>query len=64
MRRVHVFHGPCLYLSDRHRDSLQDPDNKKMVLCDDALRDLTGEDSFLAFGFAKYMKQHINPQDD
>lgn len=38
---------------------LQNPSDKREVICDKALRDLTGEVRFNAFSFAKYMKKHL-----
>lgn len=38
---------------------LQDPSNKQYILCDEKLRQLTGEDRFKAFGFAKYFKKYF-----
>jgi upstream activation factor subunit UAF30 len=40
-------------------NNLQDPSNKQYVLCDDTLRELTGKDRFLAFGFSKLVKNKI-----
>lgn len=37
----------------------QDPADKSYVLSDDALKGLTGETRFKAFGFSKFMSQHI-----
>lgn len=36
-----------------------DPNKKSMLNCDEALKKLTGEDSFQCFGFAKYFKRHL-----
>lgn len=38
---------------------LQDESNKKFVLSDDVLYQLTGEKRFQAFGFSKLIKKHI-----
>lgn len=38
---------------------LQDPSNKSIILSDDVLKRLTGEDSFKGFAFAKHIKPHI-----
>ena len=35
------------------------PNNKSEVICDAALKELTGEDGFKCFGFAKYIKDHL-----
>lgn len=37
----------------------QDPSNRSFILADDALKGLTGEARFKAFGFSKFIKQHI-----
>eukprot|EP00884_Botryococcus_braunii_P020010 jgi/Botrbrau1/6693/Bobra.0202s0031.1 len=42
---------------------LQNPSNKKEILCDEVLEKLTGEKKFAGFGFAKFMKPHLDPQD-
>ena len=38
---------------------MQNPANKREVLCNDVLKSLTGQDKFLAFGGQKYFSQHI-----
>ena len=38
---------------------MQDPDNKQYVLSDGALKALTGESRFRAFGFQSLIKQHF-----
>ena len=38
---------------------VQNPANKREVLCNDVLKSLTGLDKFLAFGGQKYFSQHI-----
>uniref|UniRef100_A0A913HDK1 DM2 domain-containing protein n=1 Tax=Strongyloides stercoralis TaxID=6248 RepID=A0A913HDK1_STRER len=43
---------------------LIDPNNKKMVLCDDKLKALTGVNTFQAFGMMKYIKNHLKDADD
>jgi len=40
-------------------NGLQDPADKRMILCDDKLKELLGVDRFQAFGLAKYLKPHI-----
>lgn len=40
-------------------NNLLDPNKKSMLHCDEALKRLTGEDSFLCFGFAKHIKKHL-----
>jgi chromatin remodeling complex protein RSC6 len=42
---------------------VQNPSNKKEILCDEVLEKLTGEKKFAGFGFAKFMKPHLDPQD-
>lgn len=38
---------------------MQDPADKRFVLCDPLLKSLTGEDRFQAFGVQKYLKHHF-----
>lgn len=38
---------------------VQNPNNKREVLCNDILRNLTGQDKVLAFGAQKYFSHHI-----
>ncbi len=38
---------------------MQNPDDKRVVICDDVLRRLTGKDKFLAFGAQKHFAHHI-----
>ena len=38
---------------------LQNPANKREVLCNNVLKNLTGQDRFLAFGGQKYFSHHI-----
>ncbi len=38
---------------------MQDPNDKRTILADDAMRDLTGEDSFKGFGFMKHFNKHL-----
>ena len=38
---------------------MQNPDDKREVICDDVLRRLTGKDKFLAFGGQKHFGHHI-----
>ena len=38
---------------------MQNPDDKREVICDDVLRGLTGKDKFLAFGGQKHFAHHI-----
>uniref|UniRef100_A0A0N4Z254 SWIB domain-containing protein n=1 Tax=Parastrongyloides trichosuri TaxID=131310 RepID=A0A0N4Z254_PARTI len=45
-------------------NNLIDPNNKKMVLCDEKLKALTGVDTFQAFGMMKYIKNHLKDADD
>lgn len=45
-------------------DGVQNPDNKKEILCDDVLEKLTGEKKFPGFSLQKFLKAHINPQED
>jgi len=45
--------------SQTQENNLLNPGNKQELLCDAALKDLTGEDSFKCFGFAKYIKNHL-----
>ena len=40
-------------------NNLQDPSDKRYVLADSTLRELTGEERFLAFGFGKLIKDMI-----
>ena len=40
-------------------NNLLNPSNKSEVICDAALKELTGEDRFKCFGFAKYIKDHL-----
>ncbi|KAL0049479.1 hypothetical protein WJX82_003275 [Trebouxia sp. C0006] len=40
-------------------EGLQNPDDKREVICDDVLRRLTGKDKFLAFGGQKHFGHHI-----
>jgi len=42
-------------------NELQDPENKREIISDDALRKLTGEKRFTAFGFMKYFSTHLSP---
>ena len=42
-------------------NELQDPANKKYILADAQLQQLTGETRFAAFGFAKYLSKHLSP---
>ncbi len=41
------------------RMCMQNPDDKREVICDDVLRRLTGKDKFLAFGGQKHFGHHI-----
>uniref|UniRef100_A0A0K0F844 SWIB domain-containing protein n=1 Tax=Strongyloides venezuelensis TaxID=75913 RepID=A0A0K0F844_STRVS len=43
---------------------LIDPNNKKMVLCDEKLKALTGVSTFQAFGMMKYIKNHLKDAED
>jgi len=40
-------------------NQLQDPANKKNIICDDRLRDLLGVDKFQGFGMMKYLNRHF-----
>lgn len=40
-------------------NNLQDPANKKFIVADATLRQLTGEERFLAFGFSKLIKDKV-----
>ncbi|KAK9817776.1 hypothetical protein WJX72_002037 [[Myrmecia] bisecta] len=42
-------------------NDLQDPDNKKEIICDDALRVFCKEDRFSGFGFMRFFKDHLSP---
>lgn len=37
----------------------QDPADRSVIVADDALRGLTGEERFKGFGFSKLVKQHL-----
>ena len=41
--------------------ALQDPADRRHVLSDAALKQLTGQDRFQAFGFAKLFNKHLYP---
>ncbi|CBK20576.2 uncharacterized protein [Blastocystis hominis] len=43
--------------------NLQDPQNKQMILCDEPLRALFGEERIRAFALMKYLNKHIIPTD-
>lgn len=40
---------------------VQNPENKKEIICDDVLEKLTGEKKFPGFSLQKFLKSHINP---
>lgn len=40
-------------------NNLTDPADKRYIISDAKLKALTGEDRFLAFGFQKFIAQHI-----
>ncbi len=40
---------------------LQDPSDRRQVLSDATLKQLTGQDRFQAFGFAKLFNKHLYP---
>ncbi len=40
---------------------LQDPSDRRQVLSDATLKQLTGQDRFQAFGFAKFFNKHLYP---
>lgn len=42
-------------------NDLQDPRNKKNIICDDRLRSLLGVDRFLGFSLMKYLNKHFLP---
>lgn len=42
-----------------NEQNLQDPTNKQMILCDEPLRALFGEEKIRAFSLVKYLKKHI-----
>eukprot|EP00873_Tetraselmis_striata_P020115 jgi/Tetstr1/440379/TSEL_028714.t1 len=42
---------------------LQDPANKRNIICDDRLRALLGVDKFKGFGMMKYLNRHFITQD-
>lgn len=39
--------------------NLQDPTNKRMIICDDKLKELLGEDQIQSFGLMKYLKKYF-----
>lgn len=40
-------------------NELQDPSDRRHILCDDKLKSLMNVDRFQAFGFMKFLKHHI-----
>ena len=38
---------------------MQDPEDKRYTVCDDALQALTGEKRFQSFGFMKHLNKHF-----
>ena len=40
-------------------NNLLNSEKKSIINCDEALKKLTGEESFQCFGFAKYFKKHL-----
>jgi upstream activation factor subunit UAF30 len=40
-------------------NNLQDPANKKMIVCDDRLQELFGVDTFVGFGMSKLLSPHF-----
>lgn len=49
----------CVHAFDSTIHCLQDPEDKRYTVCDDTLRDLTGETRFLSFGFMKHLNKHL-----
>ncbi|CEG43671.1 swib complex baf60b domain-containing protein [Plasmopara halstedii] len=47
-----------------HEHNLQDPSNKKLILLDDALRNVFQRDSFTMFSMNKFVKRHVRKPDD
>ena len=48
------------YIKER---DLQDPANKRNIICDDTLRGLFGVDKFQGFSMMKYLNKHFIPDD-
>ena len=60
MPRAQVVKSLWAYIKD---NELQDPKNKRNILCDDKLRELLGVEKFLGFGMMKYLNKHFLPID-
>ena len=49
----------CMHVINSAIHCLQDPADKRYTVCDDTLRELTGETRFLSFGFMKHLNKHL-----
>jgi chromatin remodeling complex protein RSC6 len=51
--------GLYMHAIDSAIHCLQDPADRRYTVCDDTLRELTGETRFLSFGFMKHLNKHL-----
>jgi upstream activation factor subunit UAF30 len=58
MPRSQVVKTMWAYIKD---NALQDPENKKNIICDDRLQQVLGVSKFVGFSMMKYLNKHFLP---